>query len=274
MKTLLLTLIFAALLPAMILTTDTVTVDSVWNSDSAGIARRDCKVSFFPKGDLQYVWSVLSVSFNGGTSWFSDSIIRIDRALDTMVPLGKKKTVTARIKGGDRSNVAIRVTSKLTDSLGRYVINFAKMQMEDPLSVGSLWSNNTQGVGGNVAPLNLTSMRVAMASDGVTHIAIENHGGINYDDSFGFIPGWTSNQFLEAVIYKEAGYNPNASGSNHELEIILGCRTSSGNHRWNEFLFNSGGGVDIVSLDGGPSDFNSIGNSTGAARIPADGGWL
>jgi len=271
MKTLLITLIFASLLPAMTLSMDSVTIDSVWNSDSGGVARRSCLVSFVPKGDLQYVRCVPSVSFNGGLTWLTDSIVCVNKAIDTLLPCGKKKTITLRIKGGDRNDVAIRMTGKLTDSAGHYNVDFSKLQIEDPLSEGGLWSNNTQGVAGNAAPLNLTSMRVATASDGITSIAMENHGGIDYDDSFAFIPGWGANQFLEAVIYKAAGYNPNASGSNHELEIILGCRTSSGYHRWNEFQFNSGGGVDIVSLDGGQSAFTSIGVSTGAARIPVDG---
>ncbi|MBW8886588.1 MAG: hypothetical protein JF616_02420 [Fibrobacteres bacterium] len=271
MKILFMILVSASLLPAMTLSVDSVTVDSVWNSDSGGVARRSCLVTFVPKGDAQYAWCAPSVSFNGGSTWFADSIVCVNKAIDTLLPCGKKKTITLRIKGGDRNDVAIRMTAKLLDSSGHYEVDFAKMQIEDPLSVGGLWSNNTQGVGGNAAPLNLTSMRVALASDGVTRIAMENHGGIEYDDSFAFIPGWGANQFLEAVIYKAAGYNPNASGSNHELEIILGCRTASGIHRWNEFLFNSGGGVDIVSLDGGPSAFTSIGVSAGAARIPVDG---
>jgi hypothetical protein len=114
-------------------------------------------------------------------------------------------------------------------------------------------------------------MRVALASDGATRIAMENHGGVSYDDSFAFVPGFGPNQYCEAVLYKALGYNPNASGSNHELEIILGCRTSSGYHRWNEFLLNSGGGVDIVSLDGGPGGFTVIGVPTGNARVPVDG---
>ena len=34
---------------------------------------------------------------------------------------------------------------------------------------------------------------------------------------------------------------------------------------------NSGGGVDIVYLSGGPSDFQSIGNVSGISAIPVDG---
>lgn len=110
----------------------------------------------------------------------------------------------------------------------------------------------------------MTSMCVALASDGATRIAIATHGGISYDDSFAFVPGFGPNTWCEGVVYKEAGYNPNASGGNHELEIILGCRTSTGYHRWNEFLFSAGGQIDIVNLDGGPGAYQSVGISTGA----------
>lgn len=152
-----------------------------------------------------------------------------------------------------------------------YFLDFATATIENPLSAGGIWSNNTQGVGGNVAPGNMTNMQVGLASDGTTTIAFDSHGGIEYDDSFAFVPGYAGDQYAEAVLYKEAGYNPNANNSNHEVELILGCSSAAGSRIWNEFLFNAGGGVDIVYLDGGPSDFQSIGSGTGAAGIPKDG---
>jgi hypothetical protein len=155
-------------------------------------------------------------------------------------------------------------------------LNFATAAIENPLSAGGVWSNNSQGTGGNVAPTNMTSMCVALASDGGTRIAMPTHPGINYDDSFAFVPGFGAGQWCEAVIYKEAGYNPNAVGANHEVEIILGCRTSTGYHRWNEFLLSSGGGVDIINLDGGPGAYSHLGVATGAmlGRVPVDGDVL
>lgn len=142
---------------------------------------------------------------------------------------------------------------------------------ENPLSGGGVWTNNTQGTGGNRPPLNMTSMRVGLAADGVTRIAMPTHGGVDYDDSFAFVPGFGRDQWCEAVLYKAPGYNPNAAKSNHEVEIILGCRTSEGYHRWNECLLNAGGGVDIVSLDGGPKAFNIVYNGGMGGRIPRDG---
>jgi hypothetical protein len=154
----------------------------------------------------------------------------------------------------------------------QYRLDFAAASIENPLSAGGIWTNNSQGTGGNVAPGNMTSMQVGLASDGMTRIAFDSHGGINYDDSFAFVPGFAGDQYIEAVIYKEAGYNPNASGSNHELELILGCSSAAGSRIWNEFLFNAGGGVDIVYLNGGPSDFQSIANVGGVSgHIPVDG---
>jgi hypothetical protein len=152
-----------------------------------------------------------------------------------------------------------------------YTIDFATAAIENPLSAGGIWTNNTQGTGGNVAPGNMTSMRVDLASDAKTRIAFATHEGINYDDSFAFVPGCDGDQAIEAVIYKEPGYNPNAQNSNHELELILGCSSKAGSRIWNEMLFNAGGGVDVAYLDGGPSDFTIIGNMNGASVIPKDG---
>ncbi len=155
---------------------------------------------------------------------------------------------------------------------GSYAIDFTTAVIENPLSAGGRWTNNTQGTGGNVAPGNMTSMRVDLASDGVTKIAFDTHGGVDYDDSFAFVPDFPGDQYIEAVIYKEPGYNPNASGSNHELELIVGCSSAAGSRTWNEFLFNSGGGVDVVYLNGGPADFTVIGNVGGSTgTIPKDG---
>lgn len=138
--------------------------------------------------------------------------------------------------------------------------------------MGGVWSNNSQGVGGNIAPLNLASMRVARAADGVTNIAQHASAPVlNYEDSFAFVPGISSgNQRITATVYRSPTYNPTA---NHEIELILGCATTSGgNHRWIECLWSAAGGIDIINLDGGPGSFTVLSGITGAvARGPRDG---
>jgi hypothetical protein len=115
-------------------------------------------------------------------------------------------------------------------------------------------------------------MRVALASNGSLRIAQHRTAPVvNYEDSFAFVPGVsTGNMRVTAVVYRNPAYVPT---DNHELEIILGCRTTSGgNHRWIECLWNAQGGVDIFSLDGQPSDFASIGAGTGLVSTgPQDG---
>ncbi len=149
---------------------------------------------------------------------------------------------------------------------GSVVFDFATAPLENPLSGGGVWTNNEQGTGGNAPPGNLTSLRVGLASDGVTHIVMATHDGGGYDDSFAFVPGFSGNQFAEAVLYKAPGYDANAAGSNHEVELLLGCSSANGVRTWNEFLVNSGGGT------GGPSGFQSIANVGGAfGLIPMDG---
>lgn len=156
-----------------------------------------------------------------------------------------------------------------------YVLDFASAPLENPLSAGGVWTNNEQGTGGNAPPGNLTSLRVGLAADGLTHIAMATHDGGGYDDSFAFVPGFTGDQYAEAVLYKAPGYNANAAGSNHEVELLLGCSSAGGVRTWNEFLVNSGGGVDILFLSGGPSDFQSIANVSGPfGLIPQDGDVL
>ncbi|MCW5661972.1 MAG: hypothetical protein KIT60_30075 [Burkholderiaceae bacterium] len=93
---------------------------------------------------------------------------------------------------------------------------------------------------------------------------------IDYNDSFAFVPGISSgNMRVTAVVYRASGYSPSA---NHEIEIILGCRTTAGgNHRWIECLWSAQGAADIVDLDGGPSGFTVIGVNTGQVAGPRDG---
>lgn len=143
--------------------------------------------------------------------------------------------------------------------------------MQDPLSLGGVWSNNSQGAGGNVAPQTQASMRIGRASDGVTIIA--QHAAapvINYEDSFAFVPGIsTGNQRITATVYRAAGYNPVA---NHEIELILGCASASGSRRWIECLWSAAGAMEIASLDGPQNGFTMLGGITGAvARGPRDG---
>ena len=170
------------------------------------------------------------------------------------------------------SSTIISVLPKVISPPGLYSIDFTTAAIEDPLSAGGVWSNNTMGVGGNVAPQNMLNMRVSLASDNKTRIAQHAFNAVvGYDDSFAFVPGISNGNIrVTAMMYRDPNYRPN---DNHEVEIILGCAsTKGGNHRWIECLWNSLGGVDIVSLDGQPSDFTSIGASTGMiSNGPRDG---
>lgn len=152
-----------------------------------------------------------------------------------------------------------------------YSIDFTTATIQDPLSLQGVWTNNTQGTGGNVAPGNLASMRIALASNGSTTIAQHAAAPVvnAYNDSFAFVPNVSSgNLRATAVVYRNPSYQPT---TNHEIEIILGCRSAAGTHRWIECLWNSQGGTDIASLDGGPGSYTIIGNSVFAIGPPEDG---
>jgi hypothetical protein len=107
----------------------------------------------------------------------------------------------------------------------RWRIDFTQAPIEEPLSADGAWSNNTQGVGGNGAPNNLNSMRVALASDSVTRIAMRTATPqLDDDDAFAFAfkPGGGTNMRIPGVIHRAPGYAPSA---NQEIELILGCKT-------------------------------------------------
>jgi formylglycine-generating enzyme required for sulfatase activity len=100
---------------------DSVTVDSVWNSDSVSGPSRDCRVSFVPIGQA-WVQAQVEVSPDNGATWWNtadslsnDSVSVLENALYAKVPCGQKRTVTVRIRGGDRDPCIVRVKVRQLD---------------------------------------------------------------------------------------------------------------------------------------------------------------
>jgi len=100
---------------------DSVTVDSVWNSDSSwnGGANqrqsRDCWVSFKLVGNGMVQCS-LSLSVDGGATWsFSpESLMVLGSSIKQPIACGTKGRVKVRVLGGDRPNVVMRINSHQT----------------------------------------------------------------------------------------------------------------------------------------------------------------
>lgn len=159
----------------------------------------------------------------------------------------------------------------MTPLTGSLFVDFTAMgSNEDPLSQGGVWTNNTQGTGGNGVMGTQTSMRVAMSADATTRICCDTAAAIvNYEDSFAFVPGYPARQRVVATIYKESGYAPT---SNHEMEIFLGAVVySNDNKRAIEVLVSIGGSFVLVLHDGAPNGFLVISSSTVGGGVPADG---
>lgn len=140
-----------------------------------------------------------------------------------------------------------------------YSASFVRMALQDPLSDGGVWTNNTQGTGGNAAPNSQSSVRVINAASGGITIAAGDANGqsspYDYLDSFAFVPGLSGNQRITAVVYVDPGYTPNVDDT-HEIELILGCVASAGTgsggtRRWFECLWSRSGSRQMVSLGGG-----------------------
>ena len=94
---------------------DSVSVDSVWNSDSSwndskGIQQkrqsRDCKLSFIPVG-TGTVQIFVSLSIDSGKTW----AVQND-GYNHIFPCGSKSSLTVRVLGEDKQNAAFRITGR------------------------------------------------------------------------------------------------------------------------------------------------------------------
>lgn len=165
------------------------------------------------------------------------------------------------------------------------VFNFTTMSTQNPLTAGGVLSGATNGYGGNVPCTILSDMRVALASDGLTKVAMADVNGqdspYDYMDSIAFLPGVSlSGDFtITAILYKEAGYVV----TQHELEIVIGVRSyvdgsSRVCHSLMEMLLNASGGADIIRRGGGAggsytganNDFQAYGAQIDTV-VPEDG---
>lgn len=107
--------VFLSVLSAQTFRIDSVSVDSVWNSDSTWfdwkdtlITRqsRDCKLSFVPtgKGTVQ---TIVSLSIDSGKTW----AVQTD-GFNRLFPCGIKSSLIVRILGGDKPGAAFRITGR------------------------------------------------------------------------------------------------------------------------------------------------------------------
>lgn len=154
-----------------------------------------------------------------------------------------------------------------------FFVDFTALAAQDPLSAGGTWSNNTQGVGGNTAPLSGTSMRIAARTGGGGNLACGSVAAqVNYEDSFAFVPGLysgTQNVRLTATLFVASGYAPT---DNHELILIMGAKTALNYQHWVHCLWSIAGAQQLVVQDGDFGVFTDIGGGTGLlSGGPANG---
>ena len=163
-------------------------------------------------------------------------------------------------------------------------VDFTAAALQDPLSMSGAWTNNTQATSSNTVYGEQSSMRVIAAASGGINIATGDATGqtsppaaVDFMDSFAFWPGFSGNQRITATVYVDPGYLPPTDV--HELELILGCSTSSGSggngeHKWIEcgwsrtgdrFMATFGSGIN-GTYPGSPNDYFIL--------TPTDSGYL
>jgi len=114
---------FSISISASSLRIDSVTVDSVWNSDSSwydgnGVLQqrtaRDCLLSFIPQ-DSGFASCSLTVSLDSGKTWGANPnpLQFLDSFLSSQFQCGKKGHLKIRVLGNNRSNVAFKITANI-----------------------------------------------------------------------------------------------------------------------------------------------------------------
>lgn len=145
---------------------------------------------------------------------------------------------------------------------GGNLTDFSALTAQNPLSGGGVWTNNTQGTGGNVAMNAQSSMQVLVSADGGFNIAGGDDLGQDdppapgpYMDSFAFLPGvGAGNLRITATMYVQASYAPVA---NHEIELLLGCSSTAGNRTWISCTWDRSG-IRAMALMNGPANGYTI----------------
>jgi|GEM_PF-2131074 len=109
---------------AQVMHSNSVSVDSVWNSDSSwydvnGILQqrtsRDCRISFLPQDTGSIAQCTVSVSLDSGRTWAPNPnpLLILVSCVDSFIHQGQKGHVTARVLGQDRPNVVFRIATMI-----------------------------------------------------------------------------------------------------------------------------------------------------------------
>jgi hypothetical protein len=133
---------------------------------------------------------------------------------------------------------------------------------ENPLSDGGLWRN------GLVHGLDWNNMKTV----GGNAVGAALADGPSYDDPIACLTGFPSDQFIEGVFYKAAGYSPPGG---HEAELHLRCTITANSITSYEFLVDGVNNTfQLVRWDGtiGNLYFSlSVTDHNGGFSAPADG---
>jgi formylglycine-generating enzyme required for sulfatase activity len=149
---------------AQILRVESVSVDSVWNSDSSwydgnGILQqrtsRDCKVSFIPQGEGM-ARMFIALSIDSGKTWAPspNPLSVMNNALSSTFITGQKATLMVRVLGGDRPGVAFKMTArqaapKLAGNPKTTVLGSATAALTPGANVSVVLSVRLAGVSGS-----------------------------------------------------------------------------------------------------------------------------
>ena len=174
---------------AQMLQIDSVSVDSVWNSDSSwnddqnvlqNRVSRDCMISFIPKGTGK-VQCIASITLDSGKTW-----TEVTSLTDQIFSCGSKSVMVVRVAGGDKPGVAFRMSGRQYRPIIKgnpKIIRYSNVPDKDP-------------VPGSVAAvplkLQLANDTSATGYATVTKVYWDTAGDGSWDDSTASM-NWTWN---------------------------------------------------------------------------------
>lgn len=172
---------------AQALQIDSVSVDSVWNSDSSwnddqntlqSRQSRDCKISFIPRG-TGAVQCLASISIDSGKTWtdFADQSNQVFKC-------GSKSSMILRIIGADKPGVSFRIKGRQYKPIIKrnQIVRYSNVPDKDP-APGSLAT----------VPLKLLFANDTNSGySAITKVYWDTLGGSSWDDSTTSV-NWTWN---------------------------------------------------------------------------------
>ncbi len=183
----------------------------------------------------RFTWVIL-LAASGLYPWSGARSAEIPAASDSST-LAEESSIAS---AGDAAPIS---TLAVTGAAGKtYHTEFDTS--ENPISEGGVWTN------GEANAIDWTNVVTANGN------ACGTHGGVDYDDSFAHLSGFSPDHTIEGTVYRSGSF-----GTNQEIELLLRWYSAAHVARGYEILWPAAGSTgQVVRWNGRLGDFTVIGS--------------